>query len=310
LGNFQAGLPEYEWRWQAHGVTPPKFGNQQYWDGSSLEGKTILLICEQGLGDTFQFIRYAKILYQQGIHIVVHAQESAKIILGKCCDYIDCVVTTSDPLPHFDYQVTLASLPLMFNTQIETIPADIPYIKADPALVAYWKDKVCPRSFNIGICWQGNAHYSNKAAQLVVAKKSMALKTFAPISEVNSCTMFSLQKIDGTDQLNTFSNVPIVDFGKEVDEEHGKFMDTAAIIMNLDLIITIDTSTAHLAAALGKPTWILLPYTADWRWMLKSDTSPWYPNVRLFRQKTAGDWQGVMNKVVQALKEYIKTSKQ
>ena len=145
---------------------------------------------------------------------------------------------------------------------------------------------------------------------MVVAAKSMSLNNFEPLTHVDGCTFYSLQKINGTEQLEAVdSHVSIVDFGHEIDEEHGRFMDTAAIIMNLDLVITIDTSISHLAAALGKPTWILLPDPADWRWMLTRTDTPWYPNVRLFRQPTAGDWASTMNEVLHALQELVASHK-
>lgn len=310
LGNFEIGWPEYEWRWQSYEETKPKVADKPYWDGSSLNGKTILLICEQGLGDTFQFIRYAKLLHQRGARIIVLAQKPVKTILQTGCSYIDQVILPGDPVPHFDYQVPLMSLPFMLNTRIETIPADIPYIKADPVLVTYWRTKLNTKTFNVGICWQGNAQYRSQLLQLVVAAKSTTLENFKELTRVGGCTFYSLQKINGTEQLDAVgNNLSIVDFGTEIDEEHGRFMDTAAIIMNLDLVITIDTSIGHLAAALGKPTWILLPNPADWRWMLTRNDTPWYPNVRLFRQQTRGDWASTMNEVEQALQELVSAGK-
>ncbi len=309
LGQFDLGLPEYEWRWQAYNESKPSIGDKPYFDGTSYEDKTIVIQCEQGLGDTFQFIRYAKLLHEKKAHIIIVAQKPLKTLLQTCCNYIDKVILPGESIPPYDYQIPLMSLPYVLNTRVNTIYNDIPYIKADQVLATYWKTKLNTKTFNVGLCWQGNAQYRTQLLQLAVSAKSTSLQNFLPLTNVQGCSFYSLQKVNGTDQLKQFT-ASIIDFGKEIDEEHGSFMDTAAIITNLDLVITIDTSIAHLASALGKPTWILLPNPADWRWMLDRTDSPWYPNVRLFRQKTPGDWQSSMKEVIQALKDYIPQNRQ
>lgn len=306
LGDWEKGWKEYEWRWAAYNETPRKF-KQPTWEGQDLHGKTILLYAEQGLGDTFQFIRYAKILKEKGAKVIFDAQKPVKQIL-TLCPYIDKVCGGGDPLPDFDYHIALMSLPMVFNTLIETAPHEIPYLFADPKLVTYWKEKLShDKNFKIGICWQGNANYSTQFLRKTVAAKSMHVREFAPIAQLPGVSVYSLQKVNGADQIKELdSSIKIHTFGEDFDEQHGRFMDTAAVIKNLDLVITIDTSISHFAAALGVPTWILLPEPADWRWMLNCTDTPWYPNVRLFRQPKMNDWKTSIQNVITALLELMK----
>lgn len=305
LGDFERGWKEYEWRWAAYNETPRKY-KQPMWDGSDLHGKTILLYAEQGLGDSFQFIRYAKLLKERGAIVIFDAQKPIKQILSLC-PYLDKVVTGNDPLPAFDFQIPLMSLPLVFNTTLKTVPAEIPYLHADQKLVEYWKEKLASdKNFKIGICWQGNANYSTQFLRKTVAAKSMHVREFAPLAQVKGISIYNLQKMNGDEQLKEVNQLlNIRSFGPDFDDKNGRFMDTAALIKNLDLVVTIDTSISHFAAALGTPTWILLPEPADWRWMLKCTDTPWYPNVRLFRQPKVGDWKSVMEDIVTALLEIV-----
>jgi len=199
------------------------------------------------------------------------------------------------------------SLPLYFNTKKDTIPASIPYIYADQKLVEEWHDKLAhDKNFKIGICWQGNAHYSTQFLRRAVAAKSCHASTFAPLASIEGISLYSLQKMNGHEQLSNLPDGLIInDFGPDFDESHGRFMDTAAVMKNLDLVITIDTSISHFAGALGVPVWILLPHPADWRWMLDTNDTPWYPNARLFRQPKLGDWKSAIEQVTLELKKLI-----
>lgn len=305
LGDWDKGWKEYEWRWAAYNETPRKL-KQPTWEGQDLQGKTILLYAEQGLGDSIQFIRYAKLLKEKGATVFFDVQKPLKQILSLC-PYIDKVYGPGDTLPSFDYQIPLMSLPMVFKTTIETTPHEIPYLYADSKLIEYWKEKLShDKNFKIGICWQGNANYSTQFLRKTVAAKSMHVREFAPIAQLKGVSVYSLQKVNGADQIKELDpSITIHTFGDDFDEKHGRFMDTAAVIKNLDLVITIDTSISHFAAALGVPTWILLPEPADWRWMLNTNKTPWYPNVRLFRQPKMNDWKSSIQDVITALLELM-----
>ena len=306
-GEWEEGWKEHEWRWQTESK-PPQRLKEPMWDGSDLTGKTILLWAEQGLGDTFQFIRYAKRIKDLGATIVLQTQEALTDILSLV-DYIDMVIPRGKTVPHYETHAPLMSLPLIFKTTQQNTPNSVPYLKADENLVELWNQKLSKdTNFKIGICWQGNAQYSTQFLRQVVAAKSMDVQLLRPIAKIPGVSLYSLQKVYGTDQLDDISFI-VHDFGTDFDTKHGRFMDTAAIIKNLDLIITVDTSISHLAAALGAPTWILLPEPADWRWMTECTDTPWYPNIKLFRQPHVGDWKGAIEKVVKELKPLVENHK-
>lgn len=309
LGDWQLGWKEYEWRWAAYDESPKKF-DAPVWDGSNINGKRILLYAEQGLGDTIQFIRYAELVKDLGAYIIVETQDAVKDIL-KLCPYIDEVYSRGEHLPQFDTHIAMMSLPLIFDTRIETTPAHVPYIYAKPELVAYWADQLKDdHNFKIGICWQGNPNYRTQFLRQAVAGKSMHVKNFEPIAQLKGVSLYNLQKMGGEDQLKELApGVEIKSFGPDFDKQHGRFMDTMAVMKNLDLIITIDTGTCHVAAALGVPTWNLLPNPADWRWMLDRNDTPWYNNMRLFKQPAPGDWQGAINECVKALEPILRGQK-
>ena len=277
------------------------------WDGSDLQGKTILIHAEQGLGDTFQFIRYAKLIKEKN-GIVIAAVQKPLVTLMKNCKYIDRVISLDDTPPHFDVHSPMLSLPYALKTQLETIPCEIPYLYANEKLVTDWKQKLAAdKNFKIGICWQGNDNYATPLLRATVAQKSVHPKEFAPICQVPGVSVYSLQKTTGTDQLKDLPDtMRIITFDGDFDQSNGRFMDTAAVIKNLDLVITVDTSISHLASGLGVPTWIMLPNPADWRWMIDRTDSPWYPNVtRLFKQPTPGDWQSMIKEVAVELQKHI-----
>jgi len=300
-GNFKDGWREYEWRWSRPRHNKRNF-KQPVWDGSDLYGKTILLHAEQGLGDTYQFIRFAKTAKERGATVIVAVQNPLVKILSQC-DYIDIVVSLNDLIPPFDTHIALMSVPLCIKLEEKTIPTDIPYLYADQNLVDYWEQELAhDTNFKIGICWQGNPNYSTPFLRQVVAEKSMNVLDFAPIATLPGVTLYCLQKTTGEEQLNGLPegfNLHV--FGKDFDNVHGRFMDTAAIMKNIDLMLTVDTSIGHLAGGLGVTTWLMLPEPADWRWMFHKDHSPWYPNMRLFRQPQPGDWKSVIQDVARAL---------
>lgn len=297
-GDFKNGWPAYEYRW----VNPPAYNQelQKYiQSGNNLQNKTVLLKTEYGLGDTLQFIRYAQQLKQNGATVIVESQNPLVKLL-QLCPYIDQVVPEKTSV-HSDFTALLMSMPLIYDTTLQTIPNTVPYLYADKNLVKYWATKIDTNYYNIGICWQAETHTNSDITQVKKDSnnKSIALKLLAQLSVLPNVRLYSLQKIHGLEQLQTLpAHYPITVF-YELDTKYGPFMDTAALIKNLDLVVTIDTSIAHLAGGLGTQTFVLLPYHADWRWLQDRTYSPWYPNITLFRQKKTGDWDSVVASVAQ-----------
>ena len=289
LGDFAKGWTEFEWRWQYKNFPPRPF-RQPRWDGAPLDGRTILLHAEQGLGDTIQFIRYAALVKELGGRVIVECQRSLLRLLAGCAG-IDELVGQGASLPDFDVHSPLFSMPYVFRTSLTTIPAGHPYLFADPGLEEQWRRELAPvGDFKVGICWQGNPKHAWDRL------RSIPLGQFAPLARLDGVRLFSLQKGPGSEQIKEAA-FPITDLACRLDEASGPFMDTAAVMKNLDLIITADTSIAHLAGALGVPVWIALPFLPDWRWLLAREDSPWYPTVRLFRQTNRGNWQEVFERI-------------
>ncbi len=308
-GDFKKGWPEYEWRWQRNTQLTPREFAQPQWKGEQLDGKIILLHAEQGLGDTFQFIRYAKLIKEEYGGIVYFAsQRPLQNFISRCCPYIDKVVTLDTIPSSFAVHAPLLSLPYILESEENTIPKEIPYIFPDSTLIEFWRKKLTPdKQFKVGICWQGNNKYSTPFLRSVVAAKSIPINNFFKLAHVPGVTFYSLQRETGTDQLTALPNdFKLVTFEQDFDQSHGRFMDTAAVIKNLDLVITVDTSIAHLSAAIGTPVWTFIPEPPDWRWMLKRPDTPWYPNMKLFRQSEPGDWDSVMNTVTSELTKLVK----
>jgi tetratricopeptide (TPR) repeat protein len=311
-GDFKRGWQKYEWRWKrsAQEGTERRY-TQPLWDGSPLNGKKIYLYAEQGLGDTYQFIRYAQEAKKRGGYVIVAVQRPLLDII-KNCPYIDRVMSLQERCTDFDVYAPLMSLPYILNTTIDTIPLDIPYLHATPELEQKWAERLShDTKFKVGICWQGNDKYSTPFLRSVVAAKSAPLNLFAQLGSVEGVSVYNLQRETGTDQLNSIhNNFKLITFEGDFDSSNGRFMDTAAVMRNLDLIITIDTSIGHIAAGLGMPTWVLIPEPPDWRWMLDRADTPWYPNMRLFRQPTPGDWETVMGTIVCELGKLVNKKKE
>jgi tetratricopeptide (TPR) repeat protein len=298
-GELAAGWAEYEWRWQIRDLSRKPL-NQPPWDGSSLHGRTILLYAEQGLGDTLQFIRYAPLIRQRGGRVVVECQKPLQRLLAGAPG-IDRLLAQGETLPPFDVHAALLSLPRLFGTTLANIPADVPYLHAEAALVEQWRRELASVSgFKVGIAWQGSSRYREDHL------RSIPLARFAPLAGVAGVRLISLQKGEGIDQLGRVS-FPVTDWGDRLDEK-APFLDTAALMRNLDLVITSDTVVAHLAGALAVPVWVALPRVPDWRWLLERADSPWYPTVRLFRQDRRGDWETVFQHLAEALRKVAATS--
>lgn len=295
LGEFERGWPEYEWRWQCPGCSMPKY-KQPMWDGSPLDGKRILLHHEQGLGDTIQFVRYAPIFAQQGARVIVKTQKPLMKLLASC-DGIDTLVCDDKDLPDFDVHVPMLSVPGLLHTDFDSIAANVPYLYPDASLVDHWREQLAKYDgFKVGIAWQGSPDFHADI------QRSVPLQYFHRLASIPGVRLFSLQKGHGAEQLDEVPDgIEVIDFGDELDAQAGPFMDTAAIMKNLDLMITSDTSVPHLAGALGVPTWVALPLSPDWRWFLEREDCPWYPTMRLFRQKELGNWDDVFDRIAREL---------
>jgi tetratricopeptide (TPR) repeat protein len=300
-GDFARGWTEYEWRWRSKRATPPRH-NQPPWDGSALAGRTVLLHAEQGLGDTLQFVRYAALVKARGGTVVVECQP-ALVPLLRACPYIDQVVAQGEGPPPIDVQAPLLGLARIFDTTSDTIPAAVPYIFADQELVERWRRELDElRAFKVGIAWQGSPTH------LWDRQRSIPLEKFAALAQVPGVRLISLQHGHGRAQVAAVADrFAVLDCCDQGDDLGLDFADTAAVIKNLDLIITCDTSVAHLAGALGAPVWVALPHAADWRWLLNRDDSPWYPTMRLFRQARPGEreWDGVFLRMARELRERL-----
>jgi len=292
-GSYAAGWAEYEWRWKRRGRQARRF-EQPAWDGSCLAGRTILLYAEQGLGDTLQFIRYASLVKRRGGVVVVECQPELVRLL-RSCEGIDHVVSSGEPLPAFDVQSALLSLPHILGTTLENLPAAVPYLAAEPERFAELHAQLQrPDYLNIGIIWQGNPSHQNDRF------RSLQLQQLLPLTQVPGVRLYSLQKGAGREQLVAMTGQhAIVDLSDGLND----FYDTAAAISSLNLVIGCDTSVVHLAGALGVPTWVLLSAAADWRWLRSRPDSPWYPTVKLFRQRRLGVWDDVIATVGQSLTE-------
>ena len=286
-GDFDAGWRLYESRWRKPGM-PPHGHSQPLWDGSPLAGRTILLHCEQGLGDSLQFARYATLVKAMGATVVLFSPPALARLLGTVPG-VDRVVGERGLIPPCDCQAPLMSLPRLFGTTLATVPAAVPYLAAEPDLALLWRRWLASYDgFKVGVVWQGNPR--NRFGR----SRSFPLAALAPVAAVPGVRLISLQRRDGLDQLAALPEGMTVTVPPEpVDAGPDAFRDTAAIMGALDLVISADTATAHLAGALGVPAWLALARVPDWRWLTGRSDSPWYPSLRLYRQTAHGDWGGV-----------------
>lgn len=297
LGDFQRGWPEYEWRFKTRFMAAP-FCAKPDWMGESLQNKIILVEAEQGHGDAIQFVRYLRFLKTEGAKVILGCQPALYRLMAGCAA-ADLVLRQGDLAPAFDVVTPLLSLPGIFKTTLETLPAEIPYLQAPSGsgMQAIAAINRYPGIFRAGLVWAGGAHNPNDRL------RSLKLDQFSDLFRIAGTKFFSLQKSDAVTQLGSIPPGIITDLGPYL----GDFADTAAAIQELDLVISVDTAVAHLAGALGKPVWTLIPFVPDWRWMLNREDSPWYPTMRLFRQPTPGDWASVISHVSEELKSLVGT---
>ncbi len=293
-GQFREAWPIYEWRKRR--VAPEAFHAQgrPEWSGKEdIAGKTLFIEAEQGLGDTIQFCRYAPMAADLGAHVILTAQASLVPLLESLDPRIEIVAGIPAA---FDYHIPLLSLPLAFGTKVTNIPATIPYLRVEPERIARMRARIGATGFKIGVCWQGS---------YIAGARSFPLRQLEGIARRPGVRLISLQKGDGIGQLNSLPDgMAVESLGGNFPED---FVETAAAMEAMDLIITCDTSVAHLAGALGRPVWVALRYAPDWRWLLDRPDSPWYPGMRLFRQNAQGDWRGVFAEIEAQLEKFPAT---
>ncbi len=286
-GDFQQGWPEYEWRLKTRLIAGSNVDRPR-WDGQAFVGKTILIEREQGHGDTMQFVRYLHKVKSLGGTIILVCQPALQRLLRNCADH---VIRQNELTPSYDFRISLMSLPNLFHTSLDTIPSEAPYLKvpreAGTRAVSILADH--KRVLRAGLVWAGTTNHD------------LTLRQFNELFSIKGIKFFSLQKGDAAAELKSATPNTIIELGHTFED----FADTGAAIKELDLVISVDTAVAHLAGALGKPVWTLLPFVPDWRWMLGREDTPWYPTMRLFRQPAPGNWSSVIRRLAGELKALV-----
>lgn len=297
-GEFKRGWDEYEWRFRL-ADTPPVIPrtDKPHWDGKDMPNGTLLLVADQGFGDGIQFGRYIPWARARCRSVVLAASPTLKPLLSQLDPTIRIESEWAKMGP-YDAWCPLTGLPRLAETALDTIPAEVPYLRAPADRVARWAPRVAaltPRGMKrVGCVWAGRPTHKNDW------KRSMSLADLAPVTAVPGIALVVLQKGEGQKQTGAYyGRAPLVHISAEI----GDFEDTMAIIESLDLVLTVDTSVAHLAGAMGKPVWVMLPWAAEWRWLLDREDTPWYPIMRLFRQTTPGNWKSVTDRIAAALRE-------
>jgi len=299
VGDYERGWPAYEARLRANGFLPPP--GIPRWKGEALSGRTLLVVAEQGLGDMIQFLRYLRPLKELGARVILTPPAVLRPLLASFRDADELWLegTAEQPLPVADFYLPLMSAPLALLGTSLAIPADVPYLWADPHLAEQWRQELSGiKGFKIGIAWQGSREYRSDRW------RSIPLAEFAPLAALPGVQLVSLQKGFGTEQIATV-DFSVLDLSARLDQAAGPFMDTAAVIRNLDLVVTADTAMAHLAGALGAPVWVAMRRWPDWRWQREREDSPWYPTLRLFRQSQFGQWSDVFERMAAAVEKRL-----
>ena len=295
LGRYEGGWQDYEWRWQARDFLSKRPDlNITHWQGESLRGRHLLVYSEQGLGDIIQFVRYLPLLLQRECEVTfLTSQKLARLVRHSIPSLH--VVESVHGFQGIDVQVALMSLAHFFKSELSSVPNQVPYLNAEATLEKAWQARIGDQGFKIGIAWQG-----------VDAGRSVPLKEFVRLSKIPEVRLISLQKNVGLDQLADLpEGINIETLGEDFDGGQDAFIDTAAVMNNLDLVITCDTSIAHLAGALGRPVWVALKHVPDWRWMVDRDDTPWYPTMRLFRPNERDDWSSAFLKIESSLRQLL-----
>jgi hypothetical protein len=298
-GDFNRGWAKHDrWREIAQFKHAERNFGQPRWTGSqAIAGKTILLHAEQGFGDTIQFCRYAPRVAALGAHVILEVQEALRDLIQRSLDGVVQMASKGDAMPPFDMHCPFLSLPLAFGTRLATIPRETPYLRASSQAAANWSARLPPgRRPRIGLAWSGRPEHNNDQ------NRSIDLASFlSPLQGIDA-TLVSLQReVRAADAVVLQQRSDLIHFGEELKD----FSDTAALVANMDLVVAVDTSVAHLAGALAKPVWLLLPFIPDWRWLLGRDDSPWYPTMRLFRQDNSRQWDSAFHRLRAALDDFL-----
>lgn len=300
LGRWEEGFREYEWRWKRP-QTPMRAMPKPLWGGSPLQDKTILVWMEQGLGDAIQFVRYTALLKRQGARVIAECAEPLVRVVASCRN-IDELIHEGKPLPDYDFHVPAMSLPWLTGTTLENVPAEVSYLGAEVERMKRWGQHLAavtpPDAFKIGVAWAGNPHHQFDRY------RSTRLSELERLARVPGVRLFSLQRGPGAEQVAALrGRFPLTELlDPKIPASEG-WADAAAIMKHLDLVVTVDTATAHLAGALGVRTWVALSTISDWRWLEHREDSPWYPTVRLFRQPRLGDWGHVFSAMASELSQ-------
>ena len=294
-GKLEEGYHEYRWRWKTENLKNyARTYQEPYWDGQDITGKTLLIHGEQGFGDTLQFCRYAAMVHKRNIRVLIEVPAPLARLV-RSLPGVDAVVSAGEPLPAFDYHCAVIDLAAIFKTTLDNIPGSTPYLFADRIDLAHW-EKIIPAQDGvkkIGFVWAGNPRRESLQNMASDRRRSVSLDVLKPLMDVPGFSFYSLQK--------AYARPPDDSILIDLMDQCNDFADTAALIMQMDLVICIDTSVVHLAGALGKPVWMMSPVYSCWRWMLNREDSPWYPTLRLFRQTKRGDWGDVVDRMKEAL---------
>jgi len=294
-GQFEAGWQKFQWRRLAEldAITDCQRRMPPTWDGSPFRKQRLLIRTEQGLGDNLQFIRCVPQVKRLGGTITVETVPSLMKLFSQIPEIDLLIVSQSDSQRPCEYDLItyIMDLPSILKTTLKTLPDNVPYLYADIAKVNHWQKKCITSKLKVGIVWAGSADHANDT------NRSCTLETFVPFTKLQNVQLYSLQKGDHEQDLMHHDHLPIINLAPDLHS----FTDTAAVIDQLDLVISVDTAVLHLAGALGKPAWALIPFAPDWRWLLNREDSPWYPTLRLFRQSRPGQWQDVIEKVATSL---------
>jgi tetratricopeptide (TPR) repeat protein len=286
-GDYAQGFRGYEWRWRRK-ESPPPLAGQSLWNGQPLSGGTLFLHAEQGVGDTLQCLRYLPLVKTRDLDLVLEIQPELQRLLAGI-PHVNRLTVRGDPVPSFQAQAPLLSLPFILGSTLGNLPSEVPYLKVPDGVGLLALQRIAERrgAFNIGIVWAGNPQHTNDH------NRSCRLEDFARLLDLPGVRLFSLQKGSRASDIAAAGlGELIVDLGEVISD----FADTAAALMSLDLVISVDTSVVHLAGALARPCWVLLPFASDWRWLCDREDTPWYPTLRLFRQQQRGNWMDVFDR--------------
>jgi len=299
MGDWEDAWAEHEWRLRRPDRQHDSPVDAPIWRGEDLTGKVLVAHAEQGLGDSIQFVRYVRLIRREGARVILAVPETLRRLFQANFTAVE-VVDRTLPLPHVDYRISLMSLPAVFGTTLRNVPNAVPYLVADPERQAQWRDRIGSNGFRVGIVWQGNTKYKRDR------ERSIRLAEYAPLGRVPGVRLISLQSAGGAAQLRSKpEEMHVEELGEAIVDNPDGFREVAAAMMNLDLLVMSDTGPTHLAGALGRPVWLALSHYPDWRWMRGREDTPWYPNMRLWRQESPGDWAGVFARMAAELEKLL-----